>query len=302
MIISASRRTDIPAFYSEWFVRRVQAGYCEVPNPVNPRQIARISLLPQDVDAVVFWTRSPMPLLSRLSELDALGLHYYFQFTLCGYGPPIEGCNPPTASSIEAFKRLSSRVGAGRVIWRYDPIVFSEATTIDFHLRNFEFLSTALKGCTRRCVVSIWDNYRKLASRLEALGEQGIHFRQPAQAELDRLMPRLAEVCAANAMEIVSCAEEVDLERFGVRRGKCVDDELIQRLFGHEVCHKKDGAQRPACGCVESRDIGMYNTCSFGCSYCYATTSFSAAAANRRSHNPDAVSLLSTEINELASQ
>jgi hypothetical protein len=294
MIISASRRTDVPAFYAEWFVQRVRAGYGEVPNPMNPRQVARVSLLPEEVDAIVFWTRNPMPLLSKLPELDALGLCYYFQFTLCGYGRPIEEQNPSPANAITAFKRLSSTVGPERVIWRYDPLVFSEATTADFHLKNFEFLSTALKGFTRRCVVSIWDNYRKLGSRLEALSAQGVHLWQPGQAKLDRLLPRLVELCAANGMEIVSCAEEVDLERYGVKRGKCVDDELIQRLFGFEVCHKKDGAQRPACGCVESRDIGMYNSCLFGCSYCYATTSFSTAATNRRKHNPDSASLIPT--------
>jgi Domain of unknown function (DUF1848) len=298
MIISASRRTDVPAFYAEWFIRRVRTGYCEVPNPVNPRQVARISLLPEEVDAIVFWTRSPIPLLSRLSELDALGLRYYFQFTLCGYGSPIEGKNPPAANGIAAFKRLSSRVGPERVIWRYDPLVFSEATTVDFHLKNFEFLSSALNGFTRRCVVSIWDHYRKLASRLEALSAQGVHLRQPCQTELKRLVPRLVELCAANAMEIVSCAEEVDLERYGVKRGKCVDDELIQRVFGVEVCHKKDGAQRPACGCVESRDVGMYNTCLFGCSYCYANTSFSTAATNRRKHDPDSASLIPPETSD----
>ncbi len=292
MIISASRRTDIPAFYADWFVRRAQAGYCEVPNPLNPRQVARVSLLPEDVDAIVFWTRSPMPLLPRLSELDALGLRYYFQFTLCGYGPPIEERNLPVTNTLEAFKRLSSRVGSEKVIWRYDPLVFSKPTTVDFHVKNFEILLTALKGFTRRCVVSIWDNYRKLAKRLDVLSAQGVHLRQPDQAELDRLVPRLVELCAANEMEIVSCAEEVDLERYGVKRGKCVDDELIQRLFGCDVCHKKDEAQRPACGCVESRDIGMYNTCIFGCSYCYATTSFPTAATNRRKHNPNSASLI----------
>jgi len=293
MIISASRRTDIPAFYAEWFVRRVRAGCCEVPNPINPRQVASVSLRPEDVEVIVFWTRSPMAMLSRLRELDALGLRYYFQFTLCGYGPPIEAGNPPLSAAIEAFKRLSSQIGPEKVIWRYDPLVFSEATTPDFHLRRFESLATALRGFTRRCVISIWDHYRKLAPRLKALRMQGVHLRHPEQEELDRLMPRLVELSAASGMELVSCAEELDLVQYGVKRGKCVDDELIQRIFGLEVCHKKDGAQRPACGCVQSRDIGMYNTCVFGCSYCYATSSFAAAATNRRKHDPESARLIS---------
>ena len=292
MIISASRRTDIPAFYAEWFVRRVRAGYCEVPNPMNPRQVARVSLLPEEVDAIVFWTRSPRAMLPRLAELDVRKLRYYFQFTVCGYGPPIEVRNPPTPTAIDTFRRLASRLGSDQVIWRYDPLVFSETTTVDFHLRNFESIATSLKGYTHRCVLSIWDNYRKLASRLEGLTSHGVHLRQPAQAEIATLIPRLAEVCTGHGMEIVSCAEEVDLVPYGVKRGKCIDDELIQRLFGIDVCHKKDGAQRPACGCVQSRDIGIYNSCLFGCAYCYATSSFTAAAANHRRHDPDAAALI----------
>jgi hypothetical protein len=270
MIVSASRRTDIPAFYAEWFVRRVRAGYCEVSNPMNPRQVTRLSLLPEEVDAIVFWTRSPRALLPRLAELDARGLRYYFQFTLCGYGPPIETRPPPTTTAIDTFRRLASLLGPDRVIWRYDPLVFSEVTTVDFQLKNFEGIASALDGFTHRCILSIWDNYRKLASRLETLTAQGVRLRQPTQEEIASLIPRLAEVCAAHGMEAVSCAEEMDLVPYGVKKGKCIDDELIGRLFGTEVCHKKDGTQRSACGCVQSRDIGIYNSCLFGCAYCYA--------------------------------
>ncbi len=292
MIISASRRTDIPAFYAEWFVRRVRAGFCEVPNPMNPRQVARISLRPEDVDAIVFWTRSPRAMLGKLPELDSGGFRYYFQFTLCAYGAPLEPGNPPMATAIDSFKRLSSSIGADKVIWRYDPLVFSEVTTVDFHLKNFERLAAALNGFSRRCVLSIWDNYRKLAGRFEALARQGVRLRQPTTEELDRLIPRLVKLGAANHMEVVSCAEEVDLVPYGVKKGKCVDDDLLRRLFGIDVCHKKDAAQRPACGCVESRDIGAYNSCLFGCAYCYATTSFGTATANHRRHDPDSAALL----------
>lgn len=292
MILSASRRTDIPALYTEWLVRRLRAGYCEVQNPLNPRQVTRISLLPQDVDTVVFWTRSPRAMLSRLPELDSRDLHYYFQFTVCGYGAPIDGKSPSVATAVDTFRRLASRIGPGKVIWRYDPIVFSETTGVDFHLRNFEAICNALKGFTLRCVVSIWDEYRKLAKRLAALSGQGIHFRQPQGEELDRLMPRLAQICAANGLEIASCAEDLDLAPYGVKRGKCVDDDLIHRLFGIAVCHRKDSGQRPACGCVQSRDLGVYNSCLFGCVYCYATSCFRTAAANYRQHDPDAASLI----------
>lgn len=294
MIISASRRTDIPASYAEWFVRRVRAGFCEVPNPMNPTQVSRISLRPEDVDVFVFWTRSPRALSVRLHELDCAQYRYYFLYSLLGYGPPIEENNPSLETALETFRRLSSMIGPERVIWRYDPIVFSNRTGVDFHLRNFETLSTALSGQTRRCVVSIWDDYRKLGKRLDILAVRGIQLRQPTSPELDRLMPQLAQLAAANGMEIVSCAEQLDLTRYGIGRGKCVDNDLLRRLFGLEVCATKDPSQRAVCGCVKSRDIGTYDTCLFGCSYCYATTDFDKAEANHRKHNPNLPSLLPT--------
>lgn len=292
MIISASRRTDIPGLYAEWFLRRVRAGYCAVQNPMNPKQVASVSLRPEDVDVVVFWTRSPRALLSKLPELDAAGLRYYFQFTLCGYGAPIDGKSPSVQTAIDIFKRLASLIGRERIIWRYDPIVFSEVTDVDFHLRNFEHNADALKDLTCRCVISIWDDYRKLAKRLERLSVQGIHLRQPHREELDRLIPRLAQICAAHGIEIVSCAEELDLLPYGVKRGKCVDNDFIQRVFGITVSAKKDSSQRPACGCVQSRDIGVYNSCLMGCMYCYATSCFDTAAANRRKHDPNSEMLI----------
>lgn len=292
MIISASRRTDIPAFYSDWLMQRIRAGFCDVPNPINPAQVARISLRPEDVDAFVFWTRSPRALLARLPELDQAQYRYYFQYSLLNYGPPIEEHSPSLQTALETFRRLSSMLGPDRVIWRYDPIVFSNQTTVDFHLRNFERLAGALRQRTRRCVVSIWDEYRKLGKRLQLLASQGIQLHQPAACELDRLMPQLAHIAAANGMELVSCAEDHDFNRYGIPKGKCIDNDLIARLFGVEVCPTKDPSQRPVCGCVKSRDIGAYNTCVLGCSYCYATSDFEKARANRLRHDPECCSLL----------
>jgi hypothetical protein len=179
-------------------------------------------------------------------------------------------------------------IGPDRVIWRYDPIVFSRQTGVEFHLANFESLAKALQGHTRRCVVSIWDEYRKLAKRLRHLAAQGDDFYQPAPAELDQLMPRLKDLAGANGMEIVSCAEPLDLTRYGIRKGQCVDDGLIHRLFGLHVCGTKDPSQRAVCcGCVKSRDIGAYNTCLFECAYCYATFDFRTAKFNHQRHDPD---------------
>jgi hypothetical protein len=160
MIISASRRTDIPAFYAEWMVNRVRAGFCTVPNPFNRHQVSCVSLRPEDVDAIVFWTRNPRPLIPRLGELDHCGLRYYFQFTILGYPRELDPKSPSVGAAVEAFKDLSGRLGPRRVIWRYDPLIFTSLTTAGFHRENYGRLAEALRGHTRRSVVSVVDIYR----------------------------------------------------------------------------------------------------------------------------------------------
>jgi len=292
MIISASRRTDIPAFYAEWMVRRLREGYCTVPNPFDRNQVSRISLRPEDADAIVFWTRNPRPLMPYLDELDSRGYRYYFQFTILGYPREIDPKSPPAAAAVGAFRVLAERLGPRRVIWRYDPIVFTEITPPAFHEENFQRLAESLKGHTRRVVVSIVDMYRKIDSRLKKLEGTPAQVRPCDTEDLAPLMRGLAGLAEENRMEIASCAEEIDLRPFGILPGKCVDDRVIAEALGIEVPGTKDPAQRKACGCVVSRDIGMYESCLFGCQYCYATKSFDRAKANFDSHNPESPSLL----------
>ena len=137
MIIGASRRTDIPAFYAEWMLHRLRAGYCTVANPYNRNQVSRISLRPEDVDAIVFWTRNPRPLMRYIPELDSQGYRYYFQFTILGYPREIDHKSPPAAAAVQTFRELSERLGPTRVIWHYDPIVFTGLTPPAFHRENF---------------------------------------------------------------------------------------------------------------------------------------------------------------------
>jgi hypothetical protein len=292
MIISASRRTDIPAFYAEWMIRRLREGYCTVANPFNRNQVVRISLKPEDVDAIVFWTRNPRPLMPHLDELDSRGYRYYFQFTILDYPREIDPKSPPAATAVETFRRLAERLGPKRVIWRYDPIVFSRLTPPAFHEENFRRLAESLKGHTRRVVVSIVDMYRKIEKRLKTLEGTQAAVRSCDAGDFGPLMRRLAELAEENGMEIVSCAEEVDLRPFGVLPGKCVDDRIISEAFGVTVPATKDPTQRKACGCVVSRDIGMYESCVFGCNYCYATKNFEQARLNFESHDPASPSLL----------
>lgn len=295
MIISASRRTDIPALYPRWFINRIRAGFCEVPNPFNAAQVTRVSLLPQDVDVIVFWTRNPKPLFPYLDELDRRGYRYYFNFTLIGYPRPLEGKSPSLKAGIAIFRELAQRVGPQRVVWRYDPIVFSNHTGAAFHRENYARIAAALRGYTRRSVISLMTPYAKVKRRFAALEEVGVRI-TPFDGEhtprFAALMRSLAESAAANNMTIQSCASEYDLTPYGILPGKCVDDALIQEIFGIEVGHGKDPSQRAACGCVVSKDIGMYDTCIFGCAYCYANSDFARSRRRYKAHDPKAARLV----------
>jgi len=273
VIVSASRRTDIPKFFAEWFMDRVRAGSCMCPNPFNPKQVFEVSLRPEDVDVIVFWSKDPEPLLPHLHELDRRGFRYYFQFTLNGYPPFLEPGVPPLERTLATFRRLSEAVSPERVIWRYDPIVLTSATDASYHERRFREIATALAGKTRRVVISLVDDYRGSRARLARLASQGIQVAQRCSADdppTAGLLATMARVAADSGMEIVTCAEEKSLESLGIKPGKCIDDEYIARVFGIRVPGKKDPGQRAACGCVVSRDIGVYGTCRHGCLYCYA--------------------------------
>jgi hypothetical protein len=297
MIISASRRTDIPAFYSEWFMNRIRAGYCTVPNPYNRDQVAVVALKPENVDVIVFWTRNPRPLFPHLAELDRRGYQYYFQYTVMDNPRAVDPKSPPVQAAISAFKELAGLVGTDRVIWRYDPIVLSAATPPEFHAMVHARIAEALAGLTPRNVISIVDIYRKAQKRLDQLRQQGIvveavkpHSMPAMAGELLRQLSRTAEACG---MEIASCSEDLAMRPYGIQPGKCVDDDYIARTFGLRLPDKKDPSQREACGCVVSKDIGMYDSCLFGCQYCYATSSFERARRNHDDeHHVDSPSLL----------
>lgn len=295
MIISASRRTDIPAFYAKWFLNRVREGDCTVPNPFNRNQVSRISLKPEDVDVIVFWTRNPAPLIPYLDELDALGLRYYFQYTILKNPKELDQNGPGYEQALNTFQRLSQKIGSDRVIWRYDPIVFTEKTGMSFHIETYQEIAQKLKGFTGRSVISIMDSYRKTKKRINELKKDGltvVEVQGSAGSRFETLMFSLAKSAKENGMEIFSCAEEIDLSPYEIKAGKCIDDEFIQRTFNIEVGHKKDSSQRKACGCVTSQDIGMYDSCLFGCQYCYATSSFERAKINHSQHKPESPSLI----------
>ncbi len=284
MVLSASRRTDLPAFYAEWFMNRVRAGFCEVPNPWRRDQVSRVSLDPAEVDAIVFWTRNPRPLLPHLDELDRPRPRYLFLMTILGYPSALDPGCLALEPAVEAFRRLAGRLGPDRVTWRYDPVVLSPATPADWHRRRFAELARSLQGHTRRCKLSLVDLYAKVRPRLRELEGTDHHFGPtPVDGELLR---DLAGLARQHGIEPESCAETRDLQPYGIAPGRCIDADLLARLFSTKLAARKDPGQRPVCGCAVSRDIGMYDSCPAGCTYCYAVRSFEKACQNRRDHDP----------------
>jgi len=227
LIISASRRTDIPAFYAQWFINRIRAGHCTVPNPFNRKQISHISLCPEDVTTIVFWTRNPQPLIPYLKELDQLGYRYYFQYTVMNNPRLIDTMTPSLSTTLRIFKKLSDIIGPERVIWRYDPVIISNITNIKFHTNTYKHIAENLRNYTQRSVISILDIYPKLKKRLKALKDKGVEivdYKEEVDSRFDELLHTFAGVAEQNKMEIVSCAEDPDLTKYNIQPGKCIDD------------------------------------------------------------------------------
>lgn len=280
MIISASRRTDIPCYYADWFYNRIREGFVYVRNPVNRHQVSQIQISPEVVDCIVFWTKNPAPMLSRLEGLKAYP--YYFQFTLTGYGTDIEGHVPHKKDvMIPTFQTLSRKIGAEKVIWRYDPILFNNKYTPEVHLRTFAQIATSLKGYTEKCVISFVDTYAKNKKVLDKMRVYDLE-----EMQLAAFAGQLSDIARDNGMEMASCAEKTDLEPFGIKHNCCIDKSLIESIAGCRINAGKDKNQRAECGCVESIDIGIYDTCQNGCVYCYANYGQHFAAQNYRKYDP----------------
>ena len=264
MIISASRRTDLPAFYADWLVKRFQEGYALVRNPMNYHQVSKILLTPEKVDGIVFWTKNPMPLLPHLHVFDAYP--FYFQYTLTSYGKEMEpGIPEKGKKGIAAFRQLSERVGKERVIWRYDPILLSQRYSPEYHIRYFEQIARRLEGYTEKCIFSFLDLYPSIQKRMDESGVLPME-----QEQMQKLAGRMAEIASADHLKLDTCAEPVQLSEFGIGQGSCIDAALLSRIAGKPIRAKKDKNQRAECGCAASVDIGAYGACYGGCLYCYA--------------------------------
>lgn len=291
MIISASRRTDLPAFYSEWLFNRFKEEYVLVRNPMNIHQVGKINLSPDVIDGIVFWTKNPMPMMGRLSELEKYT--YYFQFTLTAYDCDVEP-NIPSKNEliIPAFQDLSKAIGRDRVIWRYDPIFFNDRYTMEYHCKYFRVLSSKLSDYTEKCTVSFLDLYKNTERNVRPLNIQVETLEMQHE-----LMQRFSEIAKEYGFYIDTCAEIIDLGSLDIPHACCIDKDRFERIGNYKLTLGKDPNQRAECGCVASIDIGTYNTCKHGCLYCYANYSQNIVNKNAMVHDPNSP-LLFGEIRE----
>jgi DNA repair photolyase len=301
LIISASRATDIPAFYPAWFMDRLRKGYVRRVNPYNGKS-EFISFSACRV--IVFWSKNPKLLIPYLSEIDARGINYYFQFTLNDYEiERLEPNVPSLAERIETFQALSERIEKKRVIWRFDPLILTDSISVDILMERVEGVAEFIHPYTERLVISFADiqAYKKVRSNLDR-GQ--VKYREFTTELMMEAAGRLQTLNRRWGLKIASCAEGIDLALYGIEHNRCVDDRLMIEAFpedkklmeflGYEPGlfevprpALKDKGQRKACGCIVSKDIGMYNTCSHLCLYCYANTSPDTVEQNRRRHRID---------------
>ena len=302
VIISASRATDIPAFYAEWFVERLKKGYVEWRNPFNGTY-SYVGF--RNTRLVVFWSKNPRPMMEYLDYLEERELNYYFQFTLNDYDREnLEPNVPPVGERIETFQRLSERIGAEKVIWRFDPLILTDEIGVDELLGKVEKIGNQLKGFTRKLVFSFADIrlYKKVQSNLQ---KQAVRYRDFTGQDMEAFASGLQRLNESWQFELATCAEPVPLEKYGIVHNKCIDDDLIIKLFSHDKAlmdflgvdilpgdlfnphpiivktkNNTDKGQRQFCGCIVSKDIGAYNTCPHLCKYCYANASEQSVLRN----------------------
>jgi DNA repair photolyase len=311
IIISASRATDIPAFYTDWLIHRLEAGYAVWVNPFNKRQPFYVSF--EAARLFVFWTKNPRPLMPRLDEFEKRDINYYFQFTLNDYeSEQLEPRLPPLQERIRTFRELSDKIGRHRVIWRFDPLIVTPGLSVEHLLEKIASIGSRLMHKTDKLVVSFVDvtAYQKvqnsLIRELDLFDRSSVFSAEPSESQIRQIARGLEQLKTRWYRQgwditVATCGESMDLKTdYGIVKNKCIDDDLIRRVFSHDQTlmrfvdygetdpdtarqlemfatpgkvDLKDKGQRKACRCISSKDIGMYDTCPHFCVYCYANTS-----------------------------
>ena len=261
MLVSVSRRTDIPAFHMEWFMNRLRAGYCLVRNPMVRNVVYRLDLTPQNVDALVFVSKNPAPLVPYLREIASMGYLTLFQITITPYGKDLEPGIRSKADVADAFREISDRVGADRMVWRYDPIILNDRIDLEYHRRKFELLCRELEGYTHRCIFSFLEMYGKLQQHRSTL-------RSITHEEMDAMAEMMVPIAERYGMKLSYCCAKYDLSRWGIEPMGCFDRQEMRRL--DIPFEEMNSPLREGCRCVKSIDVGSYDTCLHNCLYCYA--------------------------------
>jgi hypothetical protein len=291
VIISASYRTDIPAFYASWFLARLEAGYCRVGNPYGGGS-HEVSLTPGDVDGFVFWTRNMRPLIPALDRVRRVA-PFTIQFTLTGYPRALESSVIATEEAVAQLRWLRDRFGPRVAVWRYDPVVFAAGLEADAHAARFAKLASALAGVVDEVVLSVVHPYRKTRRNLDAAARRhGFVWHDPPAEEKSAVLARLAGVAAEHGMAPSLCSQP-ELLVPGIGEARCIDAERLSDVAQRPIGARESG-NRPGCRCALSRDIGAYDSCPHGCVYCYAVSDRDRAVANFRAHDPEAEALIPT--------
>lgn len=316
IIVSASRSTDIPAFYADWFFNRLKIGYSAWINPFNG---VRSYISFKNTRFIVFWSKNPRPLIPYLAYLKERNIGCYIQFTLNDYvDEGLEKAVPSVDSRIDTFKELVKILGRGHVVWRFDPLILTDSINVDSLLTKIEYIGERLHGYTDKLVFSFVDIslYKKVQSNLK---REGIHYREWTIDEMNIFAQKLSLLNKKWGYTLATCGEKIDISQYGIIHNKCIDDDLIIKLahgdkklmqhlgvfleepglfgfipedsleispglYATKTKNTKDKGQRTLCGCISSKDIGEYNTCVHFCEYCYANSSKESALKNYKRH------------------
>ena len=283
MIINTGQRTDIPAFYADWFANRLKEGFVCVRNPYNPGQVSRYLLDPSVVDCIGFCTKNPEPMFRHMHLLKDFGQYWFV--TITPYGRDIEPNVKDKQRLIEDFKRLSDMVGADAAGWRFDPVFITDKYSQEYHLRAFEKIAASLEGYTGTAVISFIDLYPKVRRNFP-------EAREVTREQRLTLGRKMAEIASSHGMTLKPCAEGDELAQFGADCGGCMRISDYEKAIGHRLNAPKRKGARSECACYLAGDIGAYNTCRHLCRYCYANAEPAAVLAQSRLHDPQSPFLI----------
>nr|WP_314464399.1 DUF1848 domain-containing protein [uncultured Clostridium sp.] len=284
MIINTAGRTDTAQYYPQWLLKRFEEGYVYTRNPLFPNKVTRYELTPDVVDCVVFCSKNYAPILPNLSQITDK-FNTYFHYTITAYGKEIEPGVPSIEKSMETLKKLSSMVGKQRVAWRYDPVLLTDQYTIERHITTFSYMAEQLAGNVDRCIFSFVEMYKKLGQNMPEIIPL-------TDEDKDILAKAMGEIAAKNHLHLQTCGTNGDYSNYGIHTSGCMTLDTLGNANGIYFVDRKHKGSRQGCHCIESRDIGAYDTCMNGCKYCYANKNPRKAFENYKYHDPDSPLLL----------